>query len=72
MSTASADGTVSRAQIEGKLREIRESIDGEVEKAKVPLAAVAAVVVAGIVVGAYMIGRRRGRKRTTVVEIRRV
>jgi hypothetical protein len=63
---------VSRSDIEAKLRQI----DGEVHQtasdaAPVVLAAAAAAVV--LVIGAvYLLGRRRGRKRSTVVEIKRI
>jgi hypothetical protein len=34
--------------------------------------AIGAALVIGVAVSGYILGRRRGRKRTTVVEIRRV
>ena len=65
-------GPVSRADIEAKLREIKGEVDETASSAK-PFA-LAAVVVAGVAVVAfaYVMGRRKGRKRTTVVEVRRV
>ncbi len=67
-----ADRPVTRADIEAKLREIRGEVDTTAEGAKsyaLTAGLVAAVVVVGFV---YLLGRRRGRRRTTVVEIRRV
>ena len=66
------NGQISRTDIENKLREIRGEVDTATESAKsVGLIATVAVVV--VVVGlAYLSGRRRGRKLSTVVEIRRV
>ena len=64
--------TVSRDDIESKLREIRGEVDsvGEASRSYVLLAgAVAAVTVLGL---AYVLGRRKGKKKTTVVEVRRV
>ncbi|HEX2701754.1 MAG TPA: hypothetical protein VHM89_16245 [Acidimicrobiales bacterium] len=66
------DGPVTRATIESKLREIRGEVDSTAQSAR-PYAIIAGVVVAVAVVGmAYMLGRRKGKKKTTLVEIRRV
>ena len=62
----------SRSDIEGKLREIRGEVDTTKESARniaVIAAAAAVVVVVGVT---FLLGRRRGRKLSTVVEIRRV
>lgn len=66
------DGPVTRGTIEAKLREIRGEVETTAESAR-PYAIVAGVVVAVAVVGmAYLLGRRKGKKKTTLVEIRRV
>lgn len=63
---------VTRADIESKLRQIRGEVDSTA-KAAVPIGlAVGAAAVAVVVGMAYLMGRRKGRKRATVVEIRRV
>jgi len=69
---ASAEKPVTRADIEAKLREIRGEVDTGVESARnvaLIVGAVAAVVVVGTV---FFLGKRRGRRQTTVVEVRRV
>lgn len=67
-----AERPVTRATIEGKLREIRGELDSTAESAR-PYAVVAGVAVAVVVVGmAYLLGRRKGKKKTTLVEVRRV
>ncbi|MBI2168572.1 MAG: hypothetical protein HYU28_03600 [Actinobacteria bacterium] len=63
---------VTRADIEAKLAEIRGEMDQDVERAKGVSLAVGAVVVTAVVLGAYLLGRRRGRKRQAVIEIQRV
>ncbi|MDP8987111.1 MAG: hypothetical protein M3N11_02000 [Actinomycetota bacterium] len=64
--------TVSRDDIELKLREIRGEA-AEVAQSNRNYAVLAAVATAVVVVAAaYFLGRRRGKKRTTVVEVRRV
>ncbi len=70
--TAHRDRPVTRADIEAKLQEIRGEVDTTATEAKsyaLTAGIVAAVVLIG---GAYLLGRRRGRKKSTVVEIRRV
>ena len=73
MTTASnTERVVKREDIEAKLREIRGVTDTTTEVAQE--AAKPALVILGIalVVGAFLLGRRRGRKRSTIVEVRRV
>jgi len=63
---------VTRADIEAKLAEIRGVADDTTEVASE--AAKTGLVVAGVavVVIAFLLGRRRGRKKSTIVEVRRV
>ena len=63
---------ISRGDIESKLREIRGEVDAVGESSKtIALAAGAAVAVA-VVSLAYLMGKRKGKRKTTVVELRRV
>ena len=63
---------VTRADIEAKLAEIRGELDHGAERAKGVGLAVGAVAVVAVVLGAYLLGRKRGRRRQAVVEIQRV
>lgn len=64
--------SVSRDDIERKLREIKGEA-GEVAESGRNFAMMAAVAAAVVVVAAaYVLGRRKGKKRSTVVEVRRV
>lgn len=65
-------GPVTRGDIDAKLAEIRGEMDRGTERAKGVGLAVGAVVVTAVVLGAYLLGRRKGRKRQAVVEIQRV
>ncbi len=66
------DKTVDRSDIEAKLREIRGQVDTTATAAK-PVAMIVAGVAAVAVLGAvYFLGRRKGKRKSTVVEIRRV
>ena len=66
------DQPVTRGTIESKLREIRGEVDTTARSAR-PYAVVAGVAVAvAVVTMAYLLGRRKGKKKTTLVEVRRV
>ena len=67
-----AEEPVTPDTIRAKLREIDGSLQATT-KAAAPIGlAVGAVAVAAVVVLAYALGRRRGRRRRTFVEIRRI
>jgi hypothetical protein len=63
---------ISRDDLEAKLREMSGGVEETVDAARPKLisAAVAGVLLAVLV--AYLLGRRRGRARSAVVEIRKV
>ncbi len=65
-------GRISRADIEAKLKAIRDDIEPVGEQAKGGLMAAVPVVVAVVVIGAYVLGKRSGKKRRAVIEIRRL
>ena len=62
---------ITRQDIEAKLRQIRGDVDtaGDAAKGAGTMAAVAAGVVLIVVV--YFIGKKRGKRSSTVVEVRR-
>ena len=66
------NGPITRADLEAKIRDITGDVSDTVEAARG--IGVAVAVGAGVlfVVGAYWLGRRKGRKRKTVLEIRRI
>jgi hypothetical protein len=63
---------ITRADLEAKFEQLRGATSSGAEKARV--AGTATLVVGGVllVLLAYVLGRRRGRKRRTIVEVRRV
>ena len=63
---------ITRADLEAKIRDITGDVSSTVETARG--IGVAVAVGAGVlfVVSAYWLGRRKGRKRRTVLEIRRI
>lgn len=72
MTTAPPAQKVSRADIEAKFREIQGDVETGVESGR-DLGRVAAIVGGVLLVGVvYLMGRRHGRKKRTIVEITRV
>jgi hypothetical protein len=65
-------GRITRADIEAKLRAIRDDIEPVGNQAKGGLMAAAPIVVAVLVIGAYILGKRSGKKRRAVIEIKRL
>ncbi|MDQ6784652.1 MAG: hypothetical protein M3063_14700 [Actinomycetota bacterium] len=66
-----ADGRVELSDLSAKLNEIRGEVDDTTDAAK-PLLTYAAVVAAILLVGVtFALGKRRGRRKSTWVEIRR-
>ena len=71
MSAATATH-ITRADIEAKFRELQGDVNEAVDERKGTAMKVAVGVGVAVVVVAFLLGVRRGRRRTTVVEIRRV
>jgi len=63
---------ITRDDIEAKLRQIQRRADAGAEAAKGAGMVGGLAATALLVIASYLLGRRRGRKRRTVVEIRRV
>jgi len=72
MTDGSGQGRITRADIEGKLRDMKGEVGKTTEAAKAPLTAVAGAVALAVVALSFLLGKRRGRRKSTVVEIRRV
>jgi hypothetical protein len=62
---------ITRDDIESRFREIQGEVVAVEDEARSSLAAVVVVAGVAIVVIAFALGSRRGRKRRTVVEVRR-
>lgn len=63
---------ITRDDLEAKFRELKDDVDETTETAKSYALAVAVAAGLVIFVIAFGAGRRRGGKRATVVEIRRI
>ncbi|HMK13270.1 MAG TPA: hypothetical protein VK461_16900 [Acidimicrobiales bacterium] len=72
MSAAAPASPITRADIEAKLRELQGGATQRADAAANRAIKIAAAVAVVVVVSAFLIGRRKGRHQTTIVEIRRV
>lgn len=66
------DRPITRDDLQAKFDELRGATEPGTQRARG--VGLAAIVVGGVllVVAAYVLGRRKGRKRRTIVEVRRV
>ena len=62
---------ITREDIKAKLAEIQGEATETVEGAKTQILAVAATVGVVVIVAVYLLGRRGGRKRSTIIELKR-
>ncbi len=63
---------ISRNDLENKMRELQGEVDETRQTAASSILTVGAVVFVAVVAVAFLLGRRKGKKRTTVVEVRRI
>jgi len=64
-------GKVTKADIEQKLRNLQGDVEGKIASQRHKIIGAAAAVGALTIILAFLLGRRAGKKRNTVVEIRR-
>ena len=72
MSKTPTPSHISRDDLERKLRALQGDIKGAVDNQKTNLLAAAGVVGVVLVLVFFLLGRRSGKKKSTIVEIRRV
>lgn len=63
---------VGRDDIEQSLRRLQRELAGDVAAVRPQLVTLSRVAAAGLVIAAYVVGRRVGRRKSAVVEIRRI
>lgn len=63
---------VSLTDIQTKLRQVQDELDDASATAKPAGLALGSSVFAGVIGAAYLLGKRRARRQTTIVEVRRV
>ncbi len=63
---------ITRDQIEAKLREVTGGVSDEVEEVRSQALAIGLGIVVVSVAIVFLIGRRAGRRKSTIVEVRRI
>jgi hypothetical protein len=63
---------ITRDQIEAKFRELTGEVSEEVESTRSQVITVGLAVGVAVVAVVFLIGRRNGRRRSAVVEVRRI
>jgi hypothetical protein len=66
-----APDRITRADIEAKVAQIEQVLQGDVDKAKTPVLFTGVMMSVLVVLVAYFFGKRAGNKRSAVVEVRR-
>jgi hypothetical protein len=72
MTAATTTGEITRNDLETKFRELRGEVDSATDSAKQYVVVAGAVVAVTVIAVAFFLGRRRGKRSTTVVEVRRL
>jgi hypothetical protein len=68
---AELDPKITPADIEAKFHELQGDVNEQAESAKTTIATIGAVVAVAVVLGVFLLGKRRGKKSTTFIEVRR-
>jgi hypothetical protein len=68
---AQSEPKITREELEGKFKSLQDDIQGTADRNKSTFATYAAVAGGAVVILAFAFGRRSGRKRRSVLEIRR-
>lgn len=71
-STTGTPSPITRDDLEAKFRGLQNDIQGRVEERKTTLLSIVAGAGAVALVIFFLLGRRSGKKRSTLVEIRRL
>ena len=62
---------ISRDDLEVQFRSLTDDVDHKADEARSTVVTIAAVAGVVLVIGVFLFGRSRGRKKTTIVEVRR-
>lgn len=70
--SSKGDRRIEPRDLEAKFRELQGGVVDARESVLATAITVGSLVGVGVVAVAFLLGRRRGRRRTTVVEVRRI
>jgi len=63
---------ITREDVEARFRAIQGEVGSELESARPRLVTIGAATLVVVVAMAFLAGRRRGRRRSAVIEVRRI
>jgi hypothetical protein len=63
---------ISRSDLEGKFRELQGEVETTTTSAKEYVIVAGAIALVAVASVAFVMGRRRGKRKSTVVEVRRL
>lgn len=63
---------ITREDVEARFRSIQGEVGSELESARPRLLTIGAVSLVVVVTVAFLAGRRQGRRRSAVIEVRRI
>ena len=66
------DTSVSRDELESTLSSFQSSLRGQIEDRRQTIFTVAVAISVGLAVVAYLLGRRSGRRKSAIIDIRRL
>ncbi len=69
---AKIDKKITASDLEAKFEELHGGVNEQAEAARSTAATIGAVVAVVVVLGIFLLGKRRGNRKTTVVEVRRL
>ena len=72
MSDAQRTRHITRDDLEEKFRDLQGGVDEAADQAVSYVLAIGVAVAVGVVALAYVLGRRKGRRKSTIVEVRRL
>ncbi len=72
MSNYSAHDKISEKDLQHKLQAFQNTVQGKVEDKKTSIMAVGGGVLVVVIVIFFLLGKRAGKKKTTLVEIKRI
>jgi hypothetical protein len=66
------DTSVSRDELESTLSSFQSSLRGQIEDRRQTILAAGVAISIGLAVVAYLLGRRSGRRKSAIIDIRRL
>lgn len=66
------DTSVSRDELESTLSSFQNSLRGQIEDRRQTILAAGVAISVGLAVVAYLLGRRSGRRKSAIIDIRRL